>query len=419
MPAAPPQDNLGALETTYRLIGQLLNTFNGGAPPAAPAPLELRARPAERAAPPRAVPCRNYLRFPAPAGIRPRAVTPFHVADLCKAYNFPTHLSGGGVIGILELSTPGSDPELSCGYTQADLDQFSHLNGLPQIKPTDVSVGGGKNIPGGDGDGEVLLDIEVAAAVYHYCTGQMPAIRVYFAPNEDASFAAVMKAAVADGCDVLSISWGQDERGWGQQETDRTEDAAAAATEAGCIVFAAAGDNSSGDGDPGANVDVPSACPHVIACGGTRKSNFKEVVWGNGKPDGRGTGGGYSTFFPPPAWQVGAPPSPGQPGRMVPDVAADADPNSGYMVVVNGQESQIGGTSAVAPLYAGLFASFGRKLGFVTPALWQNPGAFTDITHGSNGGFRAGPGPDPCTGLGVPDGSALAALFATMARKRK
>jgi kumamolisin len=100
---------------------------------------------------------------------------------------------------------------------------------------------------------------------------------------------------------------------------------------------------------------------------------------------------------------------------MVPDVAADADPNTGYLVVVNGQETQIGGTSAVAPLYAGLFAAVGRKLGLVTPKLWQNPQAFTDITKGSNGAFRAGAGPDPCTGLGVPDGAALAALFASLA----
>jgi subtilase family serine protease len=84
---------------------------------------------------------------------------------------------------------------------------------------------------------------------------------------------------------------------------------------------------------------------------------------------------------------------------------------------VNGQEIQVGGTSAVAPLYAGLFAAFGQKLGFVTPKLWQNPDAFVDITQGGNGSFHAAVGPDPCTGLGVPNGPALAALFASRARR--
>jgi kumamolisin len=104
---------------------------------------------------------------------------------------------------------------------------------------------------------------------------------------------------------------------------------------------------------------------------------------------------------------------------MVPDVAADADPNTGYKVVINGNEIQIGGTSAVAPLYAGLFAAFGQKLGFVTPKLWQNPDAFVDITQGGNGSFHASVGPDPCTGLGVPNGVTLAGLFGGGARGRR
>jgi hypothetical protein len=96
---------------------------------------------------------------------------------------------------------------------------------------------------------------------------------------------------------------------------------------------------------------------------------------------------------------------------MVPDVAANADPQTGYLIVYHGVETPVGGTSAVAPFYSGLFAAFGQKLGFVGQSLWQNPGAFTDIIHGSNGSFSAAPGPDPCTGLGVPIGTALAAVF--------
>ena len=353
-------------------------------------------------------PCRNYIKYPAPQGIRPRAVSAFRVANLCQDYNFPTGLRGGGKIGILELGG---------GYTQGDLDLFAQINGLPPIVVNPVSLGA-VNSPGGDADGEVLLDIQVAAAAYFYCTRVLPAINVYFAPNADASFVDVIKRAVQDGCDTLSISWGRDESGWDPAVAQSVEAAAQAATEnGGCVIFASSGDNSSSDGSPGANVDMPSSCPHIIGCGGTSKTAFSEVVWGDGTPSGQGTGGGFSVIFPPPAFQLSAvPPVPSTPpgvgpGRMVPDVAANADPNTGYLVVVHGQEVQIGGTSAVAPLYAGLFAAFRHKLGFVTPTLYQNQAAFVDITQGSNGSFNAGIGPDPCTGIGVPKGADLSALF--------
>lgn len=393
---------LTRLEDAYETLGQVIALFksmNGEKETPRPRPEVTNGT---RKHPMRKLRCRSYIKYPSPQGFRPRAGGPFKVADLCTAYNFPTGLSGGGVIGILELGG---------GYHQSDLDLFSQLNGLPQILPTDVPVNGGQNSPGGDADGEVLLDIQVAAAAYFFCTGVIPTINVFFAPNDVSSFVAVINAAVAAGCDVLSISWGKDEDAWDPSVADQVEAAAAAATESGCTIFAASGDNSSGDGAAGANVDMPSSCPHIIGCGGTTKTAFSESVWGDGTPNGNGTGGGYSVLFPPQDFQVGAPPSPGQPGRMVPDVAADANPNTGYLIVANGQEIQIGGTSAVAPLYSGLFAAFGQKLGFVTPLLYEHPEAFTDITDGSNGSFSAAQGPDPCTGLGVPRGVALPILF--------
>ncbi len=399
--SSPPLAGLEVIEAAYETLGQLVHVFkpNGhtnrlsgrfstpnGRKPATRAPRRFG----------------NNIGYPRAFKKRADVAAPFKVADLCKAYNFPTGLTGGGVIGILEFGG---------GYTQADLDQFSQLNGLPQILPTPVSVNGGQNSPGSDDDDEVLLDIQVAAASYFYCTGQLPTIKVFFAPNEFASFAAVFKAAADAGCDVLSISFGADEDSFTQDEADQIEAAAEDATSRGCVLFAAAGDNSSDDGGTGANVDLPAGCPHVVGCGGTKKTSSSEIVWGKGIPNGEGTGGGYSIFFPPQDFQIGAPPSPGQPGRMVPDVAADAAPETGYLIVINGQETTIGGTSAVSPLYSGLFASFGQKLGFVTPTLFLHPEAFVDITQGSNGDFQASVGPDPCTGLGVPNGAALAAIF--------
>jgi hypothetical protein len=103
---------------------------------------------------------------------------------------------------------------------------------------------------------------------------------------------------------------------------------------------------------------------------------------------------------------------------MVPDVAANADPNTGYNIVLDGQAEPVGGTSAVAPLYAGLFAAFGKQLGFVTPKLWQNEGAFNDISVGNNGTYHAQVGPDACTGLGSPIGNKLAQLFVAQAAQR-
>jgi kumamolisin len=407
MASSPPPVGLAAIEAAYQTLGQLINVFRpmtGQAGVIGPHPsVKMQA---SIIAPRTGQRCRNYIKYPAPPGLRPRVGSPYRVLDLCKAYNFPTGLQGGGVIGILELGG---------GYTQADLDLFSQINGMPQIQVSDIPINGGQNSPGQQADGEVLLDIQVAAAAYYFCTGQVPTIKMFFAPNSISSFPAMMNAAASAGCDVLSISWGADEQSWGADAADQTEMAAQALTESGCAIFAAAGDNSSSDGDVGANVDLPSGCPHVVGCGGTTKTPFSEVVWGDGTPNGNGTGGGYSNLFSPPDWQVGAPPSPGQPGRMVPDVAANADPNTGYLIVVNGQEIQIGGTSAVAPFFAGLFAAFGRQLGFVTPTLWQNSEAFEDITQGSNGSFNASVGPDPCTGLGVPIGQALASLFARTA----
>jgi kumamolisin len=330
------------------------------------------------------------------------------VPALCAAYDFPANLAGGGIIAIVELGG---------GWLQSDLDAFFQSIGQPTPNVTDISVDGTSNTPGDDSaDFEVALDIEVAAAAYYVATGKVAEVRVYWAQD----IAMAVEKATEDGCDVCSISWGADEAQWGEAAADRMEAAAAAATAAGMVVFAAAGDNDASDGgDTPANVDVPASCPHVIACGGTSKTATTEVVWDNdpdpADPNGEGTGGGYSTIFPVQSWQIGAPPPPASsgvaPGRMVPDVAANADPNTGYLIYCHGSQTVIGGTSAVAPLYAGLFAAFGKKLGWIAPKLWANASCFTDITVGGNGLFSALKGPDACTGLGVPIGTKLAALF--------
>ena len=343
------------------------------------------------------------------SGITPAAAPApitWSVPALCTAYKWPFGLAGGGVIAIVELGG---------GWVQSDIDSYFKSLGQPVPQITDVSVDGTQNSPGtSDADVEVALDIEVAGAAYFAATGQPATIRIYWSQDIGT---AVQKAA-DDGCAVCSISWGADEANWGAAAANQMESTAASATAAGMAVFAASGDNDSSDGGPTpANVDVPSSCPHVVGCGGTNKTATTETVWNDnpGQTNGEGTGGGYSTIFPVQSFQIGAPPAPAGTqygtGRMVPDIAANADPQTGYNIFVKGAETVVGGTSAVAPLYAGLFAALGKKLGFVTPTLWQNPSAFTDITTGSNGLYSAAAGPDPCSGLGAPIGASIAALF--------
>lgn len=347
--------------------------------------------------------CRPYFKLPRDP--RAAAATAWNVPDLCSAYNWPSALPGGGVIAIVELGG---------GWVAPDIDSFFNSVGQPAPSVTDVSVDGTRNTPNDDNDYEVALDIEVAGAAYYVATGKAATIRMYWSQDIGT---AVAKAA-SDGCAVCSISWGADEANWGATAARQMESTAESAVAGGMIVFAASGDNDSSDGGPTpANVDCPSSCPHVVGCGGTRKTATEESVWNDnpGKTDGEGTGGGYSTIFPVQSFQIGAPPAPASSaygkGRMVPDVCADADPDTGYNIFVHGSATVVGGTSAVAPLYAGLFAAFGARLGFVTPTLWKNQKAFNDITVGSNGFYSAVVGPDPCSGIGSPIAAAIALLF--------
>jgi kumamolisin len=144
-------------------------------------------------------------------------------------------------------------------------------------------------------------------------------------------------------------------------------------------------------------------------------------VWNESASNEGATGGGVSTVFPLPTWQAKSnvpAPSTSAGGRGVPDVAGDADPTTGYTIRVDGQTLVIGGTSAVAPLWAGLIAAanqqLGTSVGFINPAIYAAKAAadFNDITQGNNGAFSAGPGWDACTGLGSPITSKLIPLLA-------
>ena len=263
-------------------------------------------------------------------------------------------------------------------------------------------------------------------------------IAVYFAPNTTAGFLNAINQAVHDTVrkpSVVSISWGGPEDGWTASSMQQFDAAFQAAGALGVTILAASGDDGASDGitDGKAHADFPSSSPHALACGGTRliASNAttiaSETVWNDG-PNGPGAGGGgVSNTFPKPSYQASIAPMPKSPsgtsGRGLPDVSGDADPFSGYTVVVSGTSQTIGGTSAVAPLYAGLVALLNQArikagkaaLGFLQPALYATAGACRDVTKTNNdysgtlGRYAAGPGWDAASGLG----SAVGSVWAT------
>lgn len=343
---------------------------------------------------------------------------PLTVPQVAQLYSFPAGLDGTGqTIGILELGG---------GYTDSDLQTYFQGIGLSVPSITAVSVDGAANSPGdpSGADGEVELDIQVAGAV-----APGAKIAVYFAPNSDQGFVDAITTAVHDTANrpsTLSISWGGPESSWSQSSMTALDNACQSAAALGVTITVASGDSGSNDGTSTNTVDFPASSPHVLACGGTEliangTQISEEVVWNDQDSGGGATGGGFSTTYSVPSWQGSALPS-GSSGRGVPDVAGNASPETGYNIVVDGQQEIVGGTSAVAPLWAGLIALINQQLvqqgkqtvGFVNPALYQNPGGFHDITQGDNGSYSAGPGWDACTGLGTPNGTAiLSALTAS------
>ena len=379
------------------------------------------------------------LQRPAATGILAHtASVSYTPLQLAAAYAFPKAGQGHGqCIGIIELGGGYKAPELT-----------HYFNGLGITPPhvTSHPVDGAGNHPSGDAssaDGEVLLDIEVAGAI-----AQGARIAVYFAPNTDAGFLDAISTAIHDPVarpSVVSISWGGPEASWTAQAMKAMDAVFQDAALLGVTVCCAAGDDGSSDqrapakDDGRLHADFPASSPFALACGGTRLQSSgdpgaagdtggTETVWNQGRSGGA-TGGGVSEIFPKPAWQAaaGVPRSanPGHhAGRGLPDLAANADPATGYQIEVDGQRMVIGGTSAVAPLYAALIAlcneQLGRRLGHLNPVLYRLPASaqvFREIDRGDNdisgahGPYAAGVGWDACTGLGSVHGMRLLAAL--------
>jgi len=348
-------------------------------------------------------------------------LTPPIVAGL---YGFPTSPNAAGqTIGLLEFGG---------GYLTTDIKSYFSNLGLTMPKLVSISVDGVTNSPGTAGSDEVTLDIDVAGSVAQGAT-----LAVYFAPVTQQGWVDIVTSAIHDTAhkpSVLSISWGLPEfdsfggLSWTSAAISAVSETFQEAAALGVTIFAASGDSGSGCGigDGKAHVLYPASDPGVISCGGTSISNvsgssFTQSTW-------TATGGGVSDFFPLPYWQnwanVPASVNDGHRGRGIPDVAGNADPNSGYLVVLDGVAGlPYGGTSAVAPLYAGLAAlleaALGEPLGFLNPNIYSfsGPYVYSDVSDGASNasgtalGYSSGPGWDACTGFGSIVGKAMEAAL--------
>jgi len=347
---------------------------------------------------------------------------PFTLPELAAIYGFPPCLTAAGQsIGLLQFLG---------GYRAAAVEHyFGSLGVAPVLREVDA---GWHNDPGKGLNLEPTMDVEIAGALAPRAT-----IVSYFAEPSEEGWIEALGCALhgEDRPSVLSISWGYTEFAPNGMPTWTPAVMAAVdlffleAAVLGVTVFVAAGDNGSSDGQPGPepHVRYPASSRFVIACGGTtlsvKRGVRRETVW-NDAAGGGVTGGGASAYFDRPGWQqyVLVPPAGnGLDGRGIPDVAADADFRTGYRLYREDDPDWIsGGTSAVAPLYAGLIARINQQLaalygprmtvGYLTPWLYDGAGAspaFHDVTRGTNGAYRARRGWDPCTGWGTPDGTAL------------
>jgi kumamolisin len=355
-----------------------------------------------------------------------RVAKSFTPLDVAKLYKFPDGDGTGETIAILEFGG---------GYTKTELNKYFSSIGLATPNVTAVLLPGAQNLPTPapdptpenpnppDPDSEVLLDIEIAGAIAPKAN-----IHVYFAKDaSEKSFVDCIDKAVTDKPTVISISWGGPESSWTPSGLKSIDQSFARAATLSIPVTVASGDDGSTDGTqpPVLDVDFPSSSPHALACGGTHlegsSSITKEVVWNS---NGGATGGGVSSAFKKPSYQDGVSvpaPSSSSGGRGVPDICGNASPETGFNIQWDGKSGAVGGTSAVAPLWAGLIALFAQKLGhavpFLNPILYANPSALRDITSGNNdlgngsGHYAAKAGWDPCTGMGSPNGNALLAIL--------
>lgn len=367
------------------------------------------------------------------------AATQYTAKDLQGAYGVTSMLSSGynGAGETIAIIDAYGDPTI-----QQDLATFDAKFNLPPVDLTVIPVGPYQPSLGvtTGWDAETALDVEAAHAM-------APAAHINLlvaANSSNALMEAIQVVVTRHLGNVVSMSWGLGENTYGESGfsaagylnyayADYWFQVGAAE---GISFFSSSGDLGAYDGSTVATADFPSSSPFVTGVGGTTlyitptsgslsalnssATYAGESAWSI-SPQYPGqqvsSGGGYSHLFAQPYYQAGAVSSA---TRTVPDVAADANPYTGFVIVLEGGEYIIGGTSLSSPLWAGMTAVMdqyvGRSLGALNPYLYsiyankaEYGSAFNQVTFGYNGAYQSSPGYNLVTGLGSPNLPALAA----------
>ena len=337
--------------------------------------------------------------------------------DIATAYNLP-----GG-------STNGQGQTLALfqmdGFRASDIQTYTSNFNLRPV-PLETILVDGFDGSAGDGADEVCMDIELMNAIAPGASR----ILIYEGPNTDQGVLDIFSRMANDNrASSISTSWGLSEYDTGTSYARLESQFFMQMAAQGQSFYAASGDSGAYDaqspsGTPVLSADDPASQPYVTGVGGTRlnlgsgQTYSSEVVWNS---NGGASGGGVSSIWPIPSWQASVASVASKLMRNVPDVALNADPNSGFAIFTGGQWHVIGGTSAAAPLWAGYTALINQmraqsglpSLGFANPTIYSMSNAasyssnFHDVTIGNNNYYTAGLGYDNVTGWGSFQGSNL------------
>ncbi|MHA6758655.1 S53 family peptidase [Streptacidiphilus sp. PAMC 29251] len=333
-----------------------------------------------------------------------KAVTGLTPAKARTGYNVASAISAGyngsgSNVALLEFSA----------FKQSNITTYDNYFSLSTPTPAVVKAGGGTTDL--SGEDEVELDIEVVQAL-----APGAAVKVYEAPNSDAGEIALYSLVVSNDVPSVSTSWGIDEAGeTASNRTALNTDFQEAAAQ-GQAVFAASGDSGSDDaGNGGTSVDFPASDPYVTGTGGTSLTLTSAGAWSK-ETAWNGSGGGVSSYFATPSFQSAV--NTGS-KRAVPDVAAVANPSTGWAIYTGGSWQEFGGTSAAAPNWAAFTAIYDSEarakskpgFGYANNTIYtlasssKYSAAFHDVKTGSNGAYSAATGYDKVTGWGSYNGA--------------
>jgi subtilase family serine protease len=327
-----------------------------------------------------------------PSGLSP--------ANLHSAYNLPSTGGTGMTVAVVDAyNDPNAEADLGTYRSTYGLSSCTKANGcFKQVSQT----GSTTSLPANDAGwaGEEALDLDMVSAACPNCN----IILVEANSASDTDLGIAENEAVALGAKFVSNSWG------GSESSGQTTEDTQYFKHPGVAITVSAGDSAYG-------AEYPATSQYVTAVGGTaltaaaNSRGWTESVWHTSATEG--TGSGCSAYDPKPTWQTDT----GCAKRMEADVSAVADPATGVAVydTFGGSGWAVyGGTSASAPLIAGVYALAGTPGATDYPAKYpySHTANLYDVTTGNNGSCStsyfctARTGYDGPTGWGTPNGIA-------------